>query len=85
MRLDGTHTINLSHLLLGPYAAQLLADSGVEVVKVEPVDEGDTARSIDPFTSPGTGSIFEIVNRGKQSVAINLKSKLGRSVFYSLV
>lgn len=71
MRLDSIHTINLSYHLPEPYAAQLFADSGVEVVKVEPVDEGDAARSIgskssiDPFMSPGTGSIFEMVNRGK--------------------
>ncbi|TYL37337.1 CoA transferase [Natronococcus pandeyae] len=85
MRLDGIRVLDLSHLLPGPYATQLLADSGAEVVKVEPIDGGDAARSIGPFTPHGTGSVFEMVNRGKQSVAIDLKSERGRSAFYRLV
>ncbi|MFC4439083.1 MULTISPECIES: CaiB/BaiF CoA transferase family protein [Natrialbaceae] len=85
MRLDGIRIVDLSRLLPGPYATQLLADSGAEVVKVEDTGAGDYARSMEPRTSRGVGAIFEMVNRGKRSVAIDLKSEDGRAAFYRLV
>ncbi|WP_436345087.1 CaiB/BaiF CoA transferase family protein [Natronorubrum sp. FCH18a] len=85
MRLDGVRVLDLSRLLPGPYATQLLADSGAEVVKVEDTDAGDYARSMGPQASRGFGAIFEMVNRGKRSVAIDLKSEDGRNAFYRLV
>ncbi|NKE36724.1 CoA transferase [Natronococcus sp. JC468] len=85
MRLDGVRILDLSRLLPGPYATQLLADSGAEVVKVEDTGAGDYARSMEPITDRGTGAIFEMVNRGKRSVAIDLKSEDGRAAFYRLV
>jgi alpha-methylacyl-CoA racemase len=85
MRLDGVRILDLSRLLPGPYATQLLADSGAEVVKVEDTGAGDYARLMEPYTSRGTGAIFEMVNRGKRSVSIDLKSEDGREAFYRLV
>ncbi|MXV63085.1 CoA transferase [Natronorubrum sp. JWXQ-INN-674] len=85
MRLDGIRVLDLSRLLPGPYATQLLADSGAEVVKVEDTGAGDYARAMAPQTSRDTGAIFEMVNRGKRSVAIDLKSEDGRAAFYRLV
>ncbi|MFU8867256.1 CaiB/BaiF CoA transferase family protein [Natronococcus sp.] len=85
MRLDGVRILDLSRLLPGPYATQLLADSGAEVVKVEDTGVGDYARAMEPLTDRGTGAIFEMVNRGKRSVAIDLKSEDGRAAFYRLV
>ncbi|MDG5761019.1 CaiB/BaiF CoA-transferase family protein [Natronococcus sp. A-GB1] len=85
MRLDGVRILDLSRLLPGPYATQLLADSGAEVVKVEDTDAGDYARAMEPLTDRGTGAIFEMVNRGKRSVAVDLKSEEGRTAFYRLV
>jgi alpha-methylacyl-CoA racemase len=85
MRLDGVRILDLSRLLPGPYATQLLADSGAEVVKVEDTGAGDYARAMEPLTDRGTGAIFEMVNRGKRSVAIDLKSEDGRAAFYRLV
>ncbi|TYL38581.1 CoA transferase [Natronococcus pandeyae] len=85
MRLDGVRVLDLSRLLPGPYATQLLADSGAEVVKIEDTDAGDYARSMAPRTSRGVGAIFEMVNRGKRSVSIDLKDEDGRTAFYRLV
>ncbi len=85
MRLDGVRILDLSRLLPGPYATQLLADAGAEVVKVEDTGAGDYARAMEPLTDRGTGAIFEMVNRGKRGVAIDLKSEAGRTAFYRLV
>ncbi|SDJ43160.1 CaiB/BaiF CoA transferase family protein [Natronorubrum texcoconense] len=85
MRLDGVRVLDLSRLLPGPYATQLLADSGAEVVKIEDTGAGDYARFMGPETARGFGVIFDMVNRGKRSVAIDLKSEDGRDAFYRLV
>ncbi|QRV13926.1 CoA transferase [Haloterrigena salifodinae] len=85
MRLDDVRVLDCSRLLPGPYATQLLADCGAEVVKVEDTDAGDYARAMEPDTADGVGAIFEMVNRGKRSVAIDLKTDDGRAAFYRLV
>ncbi|ELY47461.1 CaiB/BaiF CoA transferase family protein [Natronorubrum sulfidifaciens] len=85
MQLDGVRVLDLSRLLPGPYATQLLADAGAEVIKVEDTGVGDYARAMEPLTDRDIGAIFEMVNRGKHSVAIDLKSEDGRAAFYRLV
>jgi len=71
----------VSHAVAGPTAAQVLADYGAEVIKIERPGEGDIFRDV-----PGMGpSMFLAVNRGKKSVAIDLKKREGLSIFYSLV
>ncbi|MGQ3412524.1 CaiB/BaiF CoA transferase family protein [Natrinema sp. LN54] len=85
MQLDSVRVLDLSHLLPGPYATQLLADAGADVVKVEAVDSGDGARRMPPMTDRGVGALFDGVNRGKRSVALDLKSGAGRRAFYRLV
>jgi len=85
MQLDGIRVLDLTRLLPGPYATQLLADSGAEVVKVEDTGAGDYARHMEPYTSRDVGAIFDAVNRGKRSVAIDLKRDEGREAFYRLV
>ena len=84
MRLDGIRVLDLTRLLPGPYASQLLADAGADVVKVEDTGAGDYARHGQPETERGVGRIFDAVNRGKRSVAIDLKSEAGREAFYGL-
>lgn len=84
MRLDGIRVLDLSRLLPGPYATQLLADAGADVVKVEDTDAGDYARVMPPYTDDGTGVIFDAVNRGKRSVALDLKREAGREAFMRL-
>jgi len=85
MQLDGVRVLDLTRLLPGPYATQLLADAGADVVKIEDVSSGDYGRDIGPFTDRDTGAIFDLVNRGKRSVALDLKSEYGRETFYTLV
>ncbi|AQL44239.1 carnitine dehydratase [Halorientalis sp. IM1011] len=84
MRLDGVRVLDLSRLLPGPYATQLLADAGADVIKVEDTDAGDYARILPPYTETGVGAIFDAVNRGKRSVALDLKSARGREAFLDM-
>jgi crotonobetainyl-CoA:carnitine CoA-transferase CaiB-like acyl-CoA transferase len=84
MRLDGVRVLDLTRLLPGPYATQLLADAGADVIKIEDTDAGDYTRHMPPTTRDGVGTVFDAVNRGKRSVAIDLKSEAGREVFYGL-
>lgn len=84
MRLDGVRVLDLTRLLPGPYATQLLADAGADVVKVEDTDAGDYARHMPPMTDRGHGAVFDAVNRGKRSVALDLKAEAGREAFYDL-
>jgi alpha-methylacyl-CoA racemase len=84
MRLDGVRVLDLTRYLPGPYATQLLADAGAEVVKIEDTATGDPTRWMN-FESEGSdGTLFEAVNRGKRSVALDLKSDAGREAFFEL-
>ncbi|WP_332898951.1 CaiB/BaiF CoA transferase family protein [Haladaptatus sp. CMSO5] len=85
MNLSGIRVLDLTRLLPGPYATQLLADLGADVIKVEDTGAGDYARAMPPLTDEGIGAVFDGVNRGKRSVAINLKADAGREAFYKLV
>jgi crotonobetainyl-CoA:carnitine CoA-transferase CaiB-like acyl-CoA transferase len=85
MRLDGVRVLDLTRLLPGPYASQLLADMGADVVKIEDTGAGDYARHMPPATDAGHGAVFDAVNRGKRSVGLDLKSEEGTEVFYRLV
>jgi crotonobetainyl-CoA:carnitine CoA-transferase CaiB-like acyl-CoA transferase len=85
MRLDGVRVLDLTRLLPGPYATQLLADAGADVVKVEDTGAGDYARHTPPTTDDGVGYLFDAVNRDKRSVALDLKSDAGQEAFYELV
>lgn len=85
MQLDSIRILDLSRLLPGPYATQLLADAGADVIKVEDTDAGDYARRTPPMTDRDTGALFDSINRGKRSVALDLKSEGGREAFYRLV
>lgn len=82
MRLDGVRILDLTRLLPGPYATQLLADAGADVIKVEEPGRGDYAR----FSGAGDDGpgVFEAVNRGKRSAALDLKSEAGRDAFHRL-
>jgi len=85
MRLDGIRMLDLSRLLPGPYATQLLAYAGADVIKVEDTGPGDYARDNPPRTADGTGAVFDAVNRGKRSVTIDLKTDRGQAIFHRLV
>src|SRR3954453_8392789 len=71
--------LELAPIPAGPWAGQLLADLGAEVVKVErPVTGDDTRHWGPPFAADGAAAYFHACNRGKQSVAIDLETQEGR-------
>ena len=74
--LDGLRVIDLSTVVLGPYATQLLGDLGADVIKVEP-PAGDVLRAVRPGRSDKMGSVFLGLNRNKRSATLDLKSKQG--------
>jgi crotonobetainyl-CoA:carnitine CoA-transferase CaiB-like acyl-CoA transferase len=76
--------LDLTRLLPGGLATQLLADLGAEVIKVEEPEVGDYMR-LAPPTVEGISQSFLLVNQGKKSVALNLKEQEGRDLFYRLV
>jgi formyl-CoA transferase len=82
--LQGIRVLELGQVLAGPFAGVILADLGAEVVKLERVEGGDDARKMGPAFRNGDALNFHIFNRGKKSVAIDLKSQVGKDAFERL-
>jgi len=82
--LEGIRILDLSRLLPGPYCTLLLADMGAEVIKVEEPGRGDYLRSLAPYEN-GMSVPFELLNRGKKSVVLNLETKQGQEILHKLV
>ncbi|RTZ44395.1 CoA transferase [Candidimonas sp. SYP-B2681] len=81
--LSGIKVLDLSAYIAGPYACNLLADMGAEVIKIEP-PEGDNLRKY-PSTLPSESRAFLGVNRGKYGMCLDLKTTVGYDVFVRLV
>jgi len=81
--LEGVVVLDLSRLLPGPFCTQLLANLGADVIKVEDPGVGDYMRAVPPAIDD-TSYPFLMVNRGKRSVVIDLRTREGRGVLYRL-
>jgi crotonobetainyl-CoA:carnitine CoA-transferase CaiB-like acyl-CoA transferase len=78
--LAGLKVVELARILAGPWAGQLLADLGAEVVKVERPGSGDDTRGWGPpFAEDGAAAYFHSCNRGKTSIAVDLESEAGQA------
>jgi len=83
--LQGVKIVEMASVVLGPYAGQMLADHGADVVKVEPPG-GDTNRNLGPSReNPDMSSLFMGCNRNKRSIVLDLKSEGGKAACHSLI
>jgi len=82
--LAGVKVVELSSVLMGPWACQILGDLGAEVIKVEP-PAGDSTRNIGPARHPGMSAFFLNLNRNKRSLVLDLKTPRGHEAFIAVV
>jgi len=81
--LEGLVVLDLTRVLAGPFAGMMLADMGARVIKVENPQGGDDARAYTPFQN-GESAYFMSLNRGKESVTLNLKHPEGKRILKEL-
>jgi CoA:oxalate CoA-transferase len=82
--LDGLLVVDLTRVLAGPYCTLILADLGARVIKVEMPGRGDDTRQFGPFVN-GESVYFASLNRGKESIALDLGVDADRAVFESIL
>ena len=82
--LAGIRVLDLTAVVLGPFATQTLGDWGADVIKVESID-GDLARDSGLFRNRGMASVFLQINRNKRSVSLDLKTEAGKDVLRRLI
>ena len=82
--LSGVKILDLTWVYAGPYCTMLLQDMGADVVKVEAPPVGDLVRVLSPMKN-GVSGYFYMINRGKKSIGLNLKSEAGISLFKEMV
>ena len=82
--LQGLRVLDLSSVIFGPLASQVLADYGAEVIKVEPPG-GDSTRHTGPAPEPGMAAMFLGSNRSKKSIALDLKRPEARQAVQALI
>ena len=86
---SGLLVLDLTRVLAGPYCALMLAELGARVIKIEPPERGDDARHIGPFVATRDGAqksgYFMSINRGKDSIALDLKNPADRKIFEALL
>lgn len=81
--LSGIKVLDLTWVYAGPFATQILGDLGAEIIKIEAAPVGDKTRIMPPFKN-GYSGYFATLNRGKKSLALNLKKDKGRELFLEL-
>lgn len=82
--LSGVTVVDLSRILAGPYCTMMMAELGARVIKVETPETGDDARHYGPFIN-GKSAYFQSVNRGKESIALNLKDEGDKAILDKLL
>lgn len=82
--LHGITVLDLSRILAGPYCTFLMAELGARIIKVEAPPKGDDAREYGPFRG-GKSTYFSSINRGKQSIALDLKNASDKRIFEALL
>ena len=82
--LNGVKVLDLTNIIMGPYATQLLGDLGADVIKVES-PEGDIMRDVGINKSKKMSSVFLGTNRNKRSIVLNLKEKYHKLVLWKLI
>jgi crotonobetainyl-CoA:carnitine CoA-transferase CaiB-like acyl-CoA transferase len=75
--LAGVRVLDLSTIVAGPAASMILADLGADIIKIEPVGSGEDGRAMGPHRGPW-GGYFTALNRGKRSIAVDLRNPAGR-------
>jgi len=88
--LEGLKVLEVANWVAAPSACAIMADMGAEVIKIEHPETGDPVRGIDVSSrgvvqyTGGINTIFELLNRGKQSVAVNLENPQGQEIVQKL-
>jgi CoA:oxalate CoA-transferase len=86
---SGLLVLDLTRVLAGPYCAMLMAELGARVIKIEPPGHGDDSRTIGPFLKTKSGGTksgyFMSINRGKESIVLDLKAPADRKIFEALL
>ncbi len=84
--LEGLRVLAVSQFGAGPFGTQVLADLGADIIKIEdPGVGGDVSRYVPPFAGEADSPYFQSFNRGKRSIALNLRHADGQAVFRDLV
>ncbi len=83
--LDGIRVLDFTQVYSGPFCTMLLKDLGAEIIKIERPGSGDLTRNDIPHTEALEGGNYIILNRGKKSLTVDLKSEEGRNICKELV
>ena len=82
--LDGIRVVDLTTVILRPWATQMLGDMGADVIKIE-TPAGDTTRNLGPRRNEGMASLYLATNRNKRSIVLDLTQKAGRDALFKIV
>ncbi|MEP0202955.1 MAG: CoA transferase [Halioglobus sp.] len=82
--MQGVKVLDLGSMIAGPAAASILADQGADVIKVEPTGIGDVMRYLGA-TRGGISGLYHASNRGKRSIALDMKTDEGRAIVHGLI